>query len=68
VLIHLRGLEHSFDQINPPTRTIELIAEKVVRWTGRVAETAMHTLAENLLCSSAVVRLDEALSKFNPHR
>ena len=56
----LDSFEHLLDEIDAAARSVELVAEQLIRRTRRRAETAMHALAEDGLASlpSAVV-LDE---------
>ena len=43
------ALEHLLDQIDPPARAVELVAEQLIRRTRRGAETAVHAGAQNRL-------------------
>ncbi len=41
--------EHVFDQVDAAARAVEFVAGQQVRGAGRVAETAMHTRAQNFV-------------------
>ena len=54
MLDHLRGrravlFQHLLDQVDPPARAIELVAEQHIGRTGRGAEAAMHAGAQDLV-------------------
>ena len=54
MLDHLRGrrpvlFQHLLDQIDPPARAIEFVAEQHIGRTGRGAEAAMHAGAQDLV-------------------
>ena len=42
-----RPLEHLLDQIDPPARTVEFVAQQLVGRAGRGAEPAMHAGAQD---------------------
>src|SRR5262249_32321042 len=42
-------LQHLLDQVDPPARAVELIAEQHIGRTGRGAEAAMHAGAQDLV-------------------
>ena len=39
---HRVAFQHLLDQIDPPARSVELVAEQLIRRTGRRAKTAVH--------------------------
>ena len=41
--------QHVLDQINPPSRTVEFVAEQLKRRTGRGAKAAMHAGPQHLI-------------------
>ena len=47
-------LQHVLDQIDPPARAIELVAERHIGRAGRRAETAMHAFADDAFRMSGV--------------
>jgi hypothetical protein len=50
------AFEHLLDQVDPPARPVELVAEQLVGRTGRGAEAAVHALAQDRLGGVAVGR------------
>ena len=42
-------LQHLLDQVDAPTRAVELVAEGDIGRAGRGAEAAMHAFADDLL-------------------
>src|SRR5690606_12352836 len=66
-------LEHLLDQIDPPARTIELVAEQHVGRARRRAEAAVHALAQDLLGFSEIrigepIRIETRLQGASPFR
>ncbi len=46
--------QHLFDEIDPPSRGIKLIAQQRVGWTSRRAETTMDALPQDLIRSGSI--------------
>jgi len=45
----LARFQQLLDEIDAPARTVQLVAEKLIRRTGRCAESTMHAAAKNRL-------------------
>ena len=41
------ALQRLLDQINPPARTVEFVAQQLIGGTGRIAESAVHAFAQD---------------------
>jgi hypothetical protein len=44
---HVATFERLLDQVDPPARTVELVAEQLIRRTRRRAEAAVHACAQD---------------------
>ena len=64
---HALVLEHVLDEIDPPTRRIELVAQHLVGRAGRGAETAMHASAQDLVRALEIGVLQLLGAKFGLH-
>src|ERR1700686_2841534 len=62
-----RALEHLLDEIDASARSIELVAQKLVRRTGGIAETAMHASADDGLRALRAARREELWRKLSMH-
>tara|TARA_B100001765_G_C19415811_1_gene298799 strand:+ start:87 stop:443 length:357 start_codon:yes stop_codon:yes gene_type:complete len=47
------AFQQIFNEVNPPARTIQLVAAFKIRRTGRIAESAMHTTPKYLIRPAA---------------
>src|SRR5216683_5453691 len=61
------ALEHLLHQIYSSARSIELVAQQLIRRAGRVAETAMHALADDGLRLFAVLGVREFGTQMRLH-
>jgi hypothetical protein len=61
------ALEHLLDQINAATRTVEFIAQQLVRRASGIAEAAMHAFADDGLCLLALRRTLEFRAQMRLH-
>src|SRR6202048_2711459 len=61
------ALEHLLHQIDSSARSIEFIAQQLIRRTGRVAEPAMHALADDGLRLFAVRGVREFWTQMGLH-
>ena len=41
------AFQHIFDQINSPARPVQFVAQQLISGAGGIAETAMHTTAQD---------------------
>ena len=62
-----RPLQHLLDEVDAPSRTVELIAEHLVGWAGRIAEPAVHAFAQDRLRVLAVAGLAEFRAQRSLH-
>src|SRR5260370_40710061 len=62
------ALEHLLHQIYSSARPIELIAQQLIRRAGRVAEPAMHALADDGLRLFAIRSVREFGTQMRLHR
>ena len=59
----LAALEDFLDEVDAPARAVELVAEKLIRRTGREAETAMDATAQDFVGFAAVRRLPDEIGE-----
>lgn len=62
-----RALERALDQVDPPARGIEVVAEDLVGRAGRGAKPAMHALAQDLLGLRAIRTMAHEIGKLGLH-
>ena len=53
----LDTFKHLLDEINSPARTIQLVAENLLRWAGRSAKAAVHAGAQDCVGLNAFGRV-----------
>src|SRR5690348_9704393 len=61
-------LEHLLDLVNPPTRTVELIAEELIGRAGSQTKSTMHARPQNIIRSAAVRALLRPCGETRFHR
>jgi hypothetical protein len=61
------ALEHLFDEVDAAAWAVELVAQKLIRGTGRGAETAVHALAQYRVRLSAFGRVLYEVGKVGLH-
>ena len=61
------AFEHLFDQIDTPARPVELVTEQLIGRAGGVAETAVHTSAQDGVGLAAVVGILDEVGEMGFH-
>ena len=64
---HVCPFEQLFDQIDTPARTVELVAEQLVRGTGRRTEPAMNARAENRVRVASIGAVPDEIGQIRFH-
>ena len=63
----LRAFQELLDEIDPPARTVELVAEDLVGRTGRGAEAAVHALAQDGVRGASVGGIADEVGEAGLH-
>ena len=67
LLRRLAAFEHLLDQIDAPARTVELVAQELIRRARREAEAAMHARAQDRVGLAAVGRVADEIGERGLH-
>ena len=62
-----RTFENLLDEIDAPTRTIQLVTQQLIRRAGRGAKTAVNALTKDGVGLLAVRRVSDEVSKVGLH-
>ena len=63
-----RAFQNFFDQIYPPARAIEFVAQQLISGASRGAKPAVHAFAQDLIGGSTVGRVFDKIRELGLHR
>ena len=65
---HVAAFERLLDQVDPPARTVELVAEQLIRRTRRRAEAAVHACAQDRIGFAPLGRFQQRRQQLRFHQ